>query len=433
MVKKKTTSEITARTITKEWHKLIYVAKMGHYLKLSREGKAVIGWQDETFVHFTLNSTHSFVPNGGAGVIGQTPTKGRLLSVSHVLTASGLLQGYKADGTRHEPNLSEAWTTVPTAEQILQPAGIKPDYHDFAGGSFKLMLERRVYEAALEAHPECFGADASAVFVLHLDNAPQHHSAGETPQLPKNKRDILNFAAEQGIKESWYWKMRGDGSQIKQRVLFNDALRRNCSIDIKDLRAALFYWASEHAPKYLMCEAEAFAAEKGFIIVWGVPNEPDWNPIEMVWSILNAYVALKYKEGRTQAELLKQIREALYSTAYAAEGESNVKGGGFLVFPGFETCPLAERLIRHSLDIIDKWIKEECPTARPGKGETAGPWLSGSVQGDLVVHPDLKAVVDTLTTRKHLLRWIADRAVADATEHVGYDEVEAAAEEDTPA
>ncbi len=422
---------ITTRSITKTWHKLIYAAKIGHYLKLSREGKAVIGWQDETFVHLSLNTMMGWVPQVG-GCRNQNPSKGRLLSVSHVLTPTGLLQGYDKDGKRHEPALNDPWTTFPTAEQIIQPADGKADYHDFPGGTFPAMVERRIYAAAVEAHPECFGENATAVFVLHIDNAPQHHSPGKQPQLPKPKKDIIDFMVARGVTESWHWKRRANGLWIKQRVLFNDALRKNKSIDIKDLRAAAFNWASEHAPEYLMCEAEAFAKEKGFVILWGVPNEPNWNPIEMVWSILKAYVALKYKEGRTQSELLAQIREALYSTAYAAEGHSKVKGGGFLVLPGFETCPLAERLIRHSLDCIDKWIAEECPTATPGEGETEGPWLSGSVQGELFVHPDLKAVADALQTRKQLLAWIAERVRDDAPEHIDYEGVEADATEETP-
>jgi transposase len=422
--KKGPSGPITAQSITKTWHKLIYIAKLGHFLKLSREGKAVIGWQDETFVHFSLNSEYGFVPSDGSGVVGQSPSKGRLLSVSHVLTSSGLLQDYRTDGTRYTPDLSEAWSPVPTAEQILLPAKPNADYHEFEGGTFKTMMANRILLAAKAAHPECFGPDATSTFVLHIDNAPSHHSPGDVEQIPTGKTKLLDFADRLKIKHSWFWRLNADGSQTKVSVTFNAALRKTSSIKEPDLRAAVINWASEHAPQYLMCEVEAFAEKEGFVILWGVPNEPDWNPIEMVWSILKAYVALKYKPRRKQAELLAQIREALYSTAYAAEGQSKVKGGGFIVPPGSDTCPLAERLIRHSLDCIDKWIAEVCPTAKPGEGETAAPWLSGSVQGDLFVHPDLVTVAAGLQTRKQILRWITDRVLLDERRLIAEDDIE---------
>jgi transposase len=407
---------INNRTLCDFWHRLIYVAKLEKILQLKKEGKAVLGWQDESFAHLTLAVEASWAGLDGR-VQGLPTTKGRLLTISHVVTEDGLLVGHDDKGARLEPPLN-SFESAATAELILSPTSVKADYHTYNACSFIDWLKNRFLPAAKAAYPECFGPAATKVFYLHIDNAPTHHAVNKANIVDfksMNKGAIVDYLRANKVKSITYFKLV-DNKEAVFTMKINEDLKKSSTTDnLEELKEAATQWLMEHQQEQTRCAAEALAAAEGFVLLWGVPRNPEWNPIEMVWSVMKAYVAVLYKEGRTQAELLSQLREALYSTDFAAPGRLRTKGGGYVPDEPDGTCSSAKDLIRHCIDKMNEWIASVAGTTYtdPATGEQV-PWIQGKLgDGLLVIWKDALDVAEKCKTRKALLHFIKLRVRYD--------------------
>jgi hypothetical protein len=193
----------------------------------------------------------------------------------------------------------------------------------------------------------------------------------------------------------------------------------------------------ENRPDLTRCAIEAAAAAEGVEILWGVPCCPEWNPIEMVWAQVKAYVGELYQAGRTFPELFKQLRDAMYTRMKPPGSLNNVRGGGFAP-PGIPAAPAAPCL--PALDIInsswrnmDEWIRTKAPEATDPTGKVVGRWISGTVATGLTVFPDLEDAVKACPTRRVMLHWIRQRVAYDMKATITNDDIEEVAGHEAPA
>ena len=164
-------------------------------LKLQAEGKAILVYVDESYVHqnhfpkdcwFHPDRPHVVRPAG----------KGQRLIIVHAISKDGLVYAH-VDGERPQPAEFDSGR-YPTAEMVFRAKSSRGDYHDNMDTDvFMMWIDRRL----LPAFRAKYGPDMTLVLVI--DNAPYHHGRCEDGFFcaEHNKAEIAEKLTELGCTE----------------------------------------------------------------------------------------------------------------------------------------------------------------------------------------------------------------------------------------
>ena len=276
-----------------------YLRDFGRALKLEREGKAIIVYTDESYIHQNhcpLNSWLSKDPDGN--IIDRTTSKGRRLIILHAITKDGPLITNDSEGIPIETlswkppdssaNAKETDTPHPidddgealTAELLWVAQSHTGDYHDNMNSD---MYMRWVKNRLLPTFKKKYG---DKQMILIQDNAPYHHKReiGSLASLGKAK---LWAHVQQYCPEVTEITLPvGDRRAAEKTVTLTDELIKAKAIASKpdvpnadELRDGILRALREAKSPKLECKVEQMLREHGHRWIWTPPYCPWLQPV----------------------------------------------------------------------------------------------------------------------------------------------------------
>lgn len=126
-------------------------------LKLEREGKVVVYYMDESYIH------QNHFPEGAWFHPDRPAGKGQRLIIANAISLLGLAE---VDGERPTPGELDS-SVYPTSEMVYRAKSSRGDYHDnFDTDNFMMWMDRRMVPAFRAKHGD------EKTLVLIMDNAP---------------------------------------------------------------------------------------------------------------------------------------------------------------------------------------------------------------------------------------------------------------------
>lgn len=382
---------------------------------------AKIGFGDETAANLHHHMDRSFRLNADPTRKHKAKGKGKRVCTTDCITEKGLLRVYDEAGKVPETRLG----TGPAATSLMVfPAKSKQgntgDYHgNFNKGIFKQYVEQRLIPAIKCSFPECTGNDGGTRFVYVVDNAPYHVFYEEDDDhfnpFDKNRATLVAKMIALGCTQLTVdHEIRAKGGAVerveKMVVALTDEEKTkqgsNVYARIDELRAAAGAWLADHKPLMQECWLEFRFRQLGWQVLFTPPAEPDFQPIELVWAQMKAFIAATYEKGRTIEQLTQQINTALHTGDLAIPGLPGIHGGNFVRDAGAEpgaNCASACAIINHVYDkVMQRFIDQ------PFSG------MSGTVRNLTVDAAVSAAVLGCKTRAADKTRWAAALAATRA-------------------
>ena len=181
-----------------------YLRDLGRALKLEREGKAVLVYTDESYVHQNHCPSNSWVSVGVDGnIVDRGTSKGRRLIILHAITRDGPLVTYEGQGPARKPIETLVWkppgasataaeTDTPhpidtdgealTAELLWVAQSHTGDYHDnMDSDSYQRWVKNRLLPTFAKRYP-------GKQMILIQDNVRAHRSSFALTTVSSRRR-----------------------------------------------------------------------------------------------------------------------------------------------------------------------------------------------------------------------------------------------------
>lgn len=397
-----------------------FLVEMDAAQTLEREGKAVVVYMDESFVHQAHNAAYSYFCMDENGKLqdgfGRTSAKGSRMIMVHAITKDGPLVAHDDSGFP----IKEGWfgakkgnrrpgvdglklSDEPTAELLWQAKSSRGDYHDAMNdGMFMAWLKHRLTPAFRKR----FGAQK---MVLVLDNAPYHHGFDPEIKVPESNTKLYNTKLLQkyGVKFVSVPREveddRGNKTNIDVRIevppegsVFPQARSKNGMSKREVARVTRDFFAHKH-PSRLVERVQAFVDEKRWSLIWTPPYMPSFQPIELFWAHGKNYVSKQFHKDRKLHEVYHQIRQGWYGNKDWPGQEGGWKEAN------------CEGCVRHAIEEMNAWIKEDTVL----NGSIGSLVIPDNYERDHVIVGDHEIEGDVNTDV------IMDEILAGETRHVG--------------
>jgi uncharacterized membrane protein YgcG len=339
-----------------------YAIRYSKALAEEREGKAVIVYQDESYVHTTHSrrqGVHFVEFEAGKrrkdGTPGRRRIKRRLNKVSreeggvrlvivHAITRDGWFRDPTLDRMKVEDIFAQK--DIADCEMIFEASMEMADYHvNMNSKKFMHWATRRLLPTARLIHP-------GKKIVLILDNAKYHHKKKDTYlRSGLNKEElvalmetagIISFSAadSKGVMQEYRASQYGAGKQPGGPT--ND-----------QLLARLKMWAianPETQEDYLQELFREAGAADGVEheILWTTPYESRQQPIEEAWGHGKNYVASMYTRKLNPHLLRERMQDGMYG---------NHGKPASVTKP--HAAPNCSKLVRRTHEFIDAFIARD--------------------------------------------------------------------------
>ncbi|CAF1280510.1 unnamed protein product [Rotaria sordida] len=289
-----------------------FLVKYATALNLQKNKEAVVCYMDESYVNTGHHMHYGWYADANRNILTGTGVGKRLIIV-HAITNDGLLQHFDASTNK----------TI-SAELIYEAKNPTGDFHsNMDGYNFRLWVEQYLFPA-FEAK---YGHQKRMILIL--DNAPYHKELGKGYINVKSmsKIDMINLLISKNVHsivilrngqakkfKKDQWNMNGPSGPYKEelRVFIESWIRQYPDLQ-KTLLEKLF-------------EQKSFAAKASvsdfhyFILT--PPYNPQFQPIELVWSYVKRYVAKQFTSSRTVQQLIEQTKKGFYGDGGDPEGIS---------------------------------------------------------------------------------------------------------------
>jgi len=307
---------------------ILQYSKLAHE---ERQGKHVLVWMDESYIHAGYCSrfswyrrTDDIVPNRMTG-----QDKGKRMIIMHAMTRDGMLEKLGPNDDQPSDNLDEKCTSAAVVTTKLSAEGYEPaDYHDTLDGEKFLQWMRN---RLLPAFEKKFGRRKKMVLIL--DNAKYHHARGEdwVSASKMNKTELGVFLRTAGVPSI----TREDGVRIPASKFTADVRGAAGGGPTKELLQQVVKEYIASHPTINSTLVAQLMKEKGHELVYTPPYESWLQPIELVWAQVKLKVAQQARVGRKWQETAEQTRTALREMTP-------------------EAC---SDIIRHTENMMDEWLK----------------------------------------------------------------------------
>lgn len=279
-----------------------FVYCMASARRLEQEGTHIIVPTDESYAHQRRAtkkiwcSTHhpdSHLVRGDAD-------GGRRLIILDAMTKDGLLHQPGAEPTS---NLSQR---CPSARLVFESHGSDGDYHKCMNGeNFVLWMKNRLFPAFEARYP-------GKKMILLLDNVKYHHHRGPLWITPrKMDQDALAVTLAEHVSQIEVVRGRG---RYREKVTIKSRYYQSCPKSkppgptITELRTALTQWFKDHPQ---ITEVRRLMDEKGYLLLYTPPFQPEVQPIELLWGTIKKSIAKLHVRGRTIHQTRQQVLDAL--------------------------------------------------------------------------------------------------------------------------
>ena len=346
----------TSNPIYKLWAQT-YVLQIHHALK---EGHELV-FLDESYAHENAAVDRTYVLHGDAHVQWLPKNaKGRRVCFINAISKAGFLVDTDNDGRFQSPQTGDIDNVWPTTEMIFLagPGGSRGDYHgNFTCEIFMKWVENRLIPSLKQRFKD-------KVVCVVMDNAPHHcvTRRNDTPGLRRfNPAGCTKAALFEGLTslkckqldvKSVYTPPTGPKVCRMITVPINNIKAAKKAVNgvvpaMEELREAATLWVMDHFPDALRNDVEAAlgAASGGkWYVCWTVPYQPNGTMIEKAWAQVKGYAEAGWYPKRPMLELCQDLRNGMYTSAYARKGAMNVHGGGFAPDRETKRCEPAEAI-----------------------------------------------------------------------------------------
>jgi hypothetical protein len=291
-----------------------YIADYAQLLREEQEGKIVLVWMDESYIHAGYSSARGWFLNSekAAVVKGRVrgTEKGKRIIIIHAMTRFGMLEVPISEEDMSDCLGKELPSAGVVSHELSVEAGDREDYHDTMDGEkFVAWIKNRLLVAFEAKFPE-------RKMCLILDNAKYHKARGEDWISPSGmlKADM----AEQLI--GWDIMQIHDGAQVWPAGSYHMDAKGGKVPTADLLRDVMKSWLLSHAKNSTLVEQ---AMEKHQLL-YTPPYESWLQPIEMVWATVKKQVAMLARRDRKWQETQEQTRSIL--SKLTAEQCANIIG-----------------------------------------------------------------------------------------------------------
>jgi hypothetical protein len=311
---------------------ILQYSKLAHE---ERQGKHVLVWMDESYIHAGYCTRFSWyrkdddiVPNK---VTGQN--KGKRMIIMHAMTRHGMLEKLGPYDEQPSDNLDEKCASAAVVTTRLSAEGYEPaDYHDTLDGEkFLAWMRNRL----LPAFQKKFGRRKKMVLVL--DNAKYHHARGDdwVSASQMNKTELGHFLRTAGVPSIAVTRGEDHSVQIPSSKFTADVRgAAGGGPTKKELHEVVKDFIASH-PTINSTLVAQLMKEEGHELLYTPPYESWLQPIELVWAQVKLKVAQQAKVGRKWQETAEQTRTALREMTR-------------------EAC---SDIIRHTENMMDQWLQ----------------------------------------------------------------------------
>ena len=280
-----------------------YLVALAAALKEEEEGKAILVYMDESYIHQGQRTKFSWYckkSEKNNTYRGHGPDSGKRIIVLHAVTKDGMLAmpGVDPSNILSEEYLSCALVFTEVNVDDITPA----DYHNSMNGEkFVMWMRTRLIPTFKARYP-------GKKMYLVLDNAKYHHHRGEDWITPAkmNLGQCARFLRENGVPQISITTKK-ETYTVKASKFSAD--RRDGGPTMAGIRDAVRSYLLSHpginttVPHQLMADAK-------FSLIYTPPYESWLQPIELVWARMKHTVSTQAFLGRTHQETAAQTYEA---------------------------------------------------------------------------------------------------------------------------
>ena len=319
------------RTDTAAWRQreVLFLTSYAKALALQRDGKAIIVYLDESFVHVghrrgstlcDVNAAGSTVKPHRSGlhaIVNSGTGRGRMLIILHAITADGLLCKRTADGKYFR--VEEGATGVQQSCERVWASGGKgtDDYHSSMDGEmFERWIESQLIPTARSVYP-------GRRIILCMDNAPSHRRWVEGRLNPNtaSKATASEVLKANGVTQL---SVERDGKSVVMPCAdwLNTAPKGPYAEELQTRMARLYQlkpWLNRTRVDVVLTAAArsdngdaAIQDDRYHYAVFTLPYDTDAQPIERLWSYAKQHVAARYTAGRTLDQVRAHLLDGFY-------------------------------------------------------------------------------------------------------------------------
>jgi transposase len=284
-------------------HALIrsYIYQYAKALKEQEDGKAIIVFMDESYIHAHHCSSklwYSLSSSAKNDVRGDS--RGKRIIIMHAMTKGGLLE---VEGTEPSNILTELYHSCALIFNEVCVDNITPaDYHDTINGEkFIGWMQQRLFPTFQQLYP-------GKKMYLVLDNAKYHHHRGPDWFSPSSKKkgQLADFLRQRGVKS-----ITVDGGRVIPASKFSaDARGNGGGPSLAQLKAAVKQHLAEH-PEINTTVPQQLMDDQDYELIYTPPYVSELQPIELIWAFTKALVARQSHRSRSVHTAAVQTREAM--------------------------------------------------------------------------------------------------------------------------
>lgn len=216
------------------------------------------------------------------------------------MTKDGLLHQH---GTEPTAELSQRF---PSARFVFESHGSDGDYHKCMNGeNFVLWMRNRLFPVFEALYP-------GKKMILLLDNVKYHHHRGPLWITPrKMDQDTLAVTLAEHVPQINVMRGRSKNREeitIKSRYYQSSSKSKPPGPTVTELRTELAQWLKDHPQ---ITEVRRLMDEKGHLLLYTPPFQPEVQPIELLWGTIKKSIAKLHVRGRTIHQTRQQVLDAL--------------------------------------------------------------------------------------------------------------------------
>jgi transposase len=278
-----------------------YIYKYAKALQEQEDGKAIIVYMDESYVHAHHCSTKLWFSLS-------SPTKndvrgdnrGKRIIIMHAMTNDGMLE---VEGVEPSNILTELYHSCALIFNEVCIDGITPaDYHDTINGEkFIGWIQQRLLPTFKQCYP-------GKKMYLVLDNAKYHHHRGPDWFSPsaKKKGQLADFLRQREVKS-----ITVEGGRVIPASKFSaDARGKAGGPTLEQLKKAAKQHLTEH-PEINTTVPQQLFDDAGYELLYTPPYVSELQPIELIWAFTKGLVARQSHRSRSVHTATVQTRKAM--------------------------------------------------------------------------------------------------------------------------
>jgi transposase len=302
-------------------------------LKQQEEGKAVLVYIDESFVHTGHHCRYGWFSDSNE--VRRKSGRGKRLILLHAMSKDGLLAKKDNEGEVMEVS-ADVSERAPNAELVFSGLNVDEDYHKSMDGEvFMEWVKQRLLPAFRARY-------RGKQMILVLDNAPYHHAhaPGWKSAQSMSKGEAAAFLV---THHGGQLKIIRDGTEHSFGLTSLFRTKASKYVPSKQEMTNKIREILKAKPELSHTQLQSLFHKTDYQLLFTPPYTPQVQPIELVWAHVKNYVARQTTKDTTEEQLRAIVRRGFYGDD-ASDHEA-------------VDAPLCTRLVKHCHAWMDKFIE----------------------------------------------------------------------------